>query len=179
MKQGRTLAELGAELERQRNARKDYLVNTSALSMKTQDGKSIVQFENGHEMETYRVGDIAHQQLATRLGIPFRYYLKMQKDYPALLDENVNGWLHKEPERRMLRTLYGRMRAFLSARYRRLDNLELCAAVLPIIHEMKGADIESCEVTESHMYIKVVNKKLKAEVAVGDVVRKRKINRWI
>ena len=53
MKQGRTLAELGAELERQRNARKDYLVNTSALSMKTQDGKSIVQFENGHEMETY------------------------------------------------------------------------------------------------------------------------------
>lgn len=171
MKQGRTLAELGAELERQRNARKDYLVNTSALSMKTQDGKSIVQFENSHEMETYRVGDIAHQQLATRLGIPFRYYLKMQKDYPALLDENVNGWLHKEPERRMLRTLDGRMRAFLSARYRRLDNLELCAAVLPIIHEMKGADIESCEVTESHMYIKVVNKKLKAEVAVGDVVQ--------
>lgn len=171
MKQGRTLAELGAELERQRNARKDYLVNTSALSMKTQDGKSIVQFKNGHEMEMYRVGDIAHQQLATRLGIPFRYYLKMQKDYPALLDENVNGWLHKEPERRMLRTLDGRMRAFLSARYRRLDNLELCAAVLPIIHEMKGADIESCEVTESHMYIKVVNKRLKAEVAVGDVVQ--------
>ena len=133
MKQGRTLAELDAELERQRNARKDYLVNTSALSMKTQDGKSIVQFENGHEMETYQVGDIAHQQLATRLGIPFRYYLKMQKDYPALLDENVNGWLHKEPERRMLRTLDGRMRAFLSARYRRLDNPELCAAVLPII----------------------------------------------
>ena len=68
MKQGRTLAELGVELERQRNARKDYLVNTSALSMKTQDGKSIVQFENGHEMETYRVGDIAHQQLATYQG---------------------------------------------------------------------------------------------------------------
>lgn len=28
MKQGRTLSELGAELERQRNAGKDYLVNT-------------------------------------------------------------------------------------------------------------------------------------------------------
>ena len=50
MKQGRTLAELGAELERQRNARKGYLVNTSALSMKTKDGKSIVQFENGHPL---------------------------------------------------------------------------------------------------------------------------------
>ena len=171
MKQGRTLAELGAELERQRNARKDYLVNTRALSMKTQDGRSMVQFENGNEVEMYKVGDIAHQQLATRLGIPFRYYLKLQKEYPELLDENVNGWLHKEPERRMIRTLDGRMRAFLSARYRRLDNLELCAAVLPIINEMKGADIESCEVTESHMYIKVVNKKLKAEVAVGDVVQ--------
>ena len=29
----------------------------------------------------------------------------------------------------------------------------------------------SCEVTESHLYLKVVNKKLKAEVGIGDVVQ--------
>ena len=31
--------------------------------------------------------------------------------------------------------------------------------------------IESCEVTPTHFYIKVVNRKLKAEVKVGDVVQ--------
>ena len=71
----------------------------------------------------------------------------------------------------MVRILDGRVRAFLSDRYRRLDNLELCAAVLPVIREMKGAVIESCEVTEAHLYLKIVNRKLKAEVAVGDVVQ--------
>jgi len=36
---------------------------------------------------------------------------------------------------------------------------------------MKGAEIVSSEVTETHMYIKVINKRLKAEVTVGDVVQ--------
>ena len=36
---------------------------------------------------------------------------------------------------------------------------------------MKGVIIESCEVTEAHLYLKVVNKKMKTEVTVGDVVQ--------
>lgn len=88
-----------------------------------------------------------------------------------MLDENVNTWLQSKPERRMIRTLDGQARAFLSDRYRRLDNLELCAAVLPIVQEMKGATIASCDVTPAHLYLKVINKRLKAEVDVGDVVQ--------
>lgn len=171
MKQGKTLQDLGKELERQNMAKKDYLVNTSQLSMETKDGASSIQFYHGHNLEDFAVSDIAHQQIASRLGIPFRYYQKMQKEYPELLDQNVNGWFERNSERRMLRTLDHRLRAFLSDRYRRLDNLELCASVLPVINEMKGASIESCEVTESHLYLKIINKKLKAEVAVGDAVQ--------
>jgi hypothetical protein len=52
-----------------------------------------------------------------------------------------------------------------------LDNLELCAAVLPIIKDMKGAVIESCEITDTHMYLKVINRRMKAEVTVGDAVQ--------
>ena len=62
----------------------------------------------------------------------------------------------------MIRILDGKVRAFLSDRYRRIDNLELLEAVLPIIKEMKGAEIISSEVTPTNMYIKVINKKLKA-----------------
>ena len=119
----------------------------------------------------YQVSNIAHQQIASRLNIPYRYYQKMQAEEPELLDSNVNTWLNKNAERRMIRVLDGKVRAFLSDRYRRLDNLELCAAVLPVIQEMKGANIISCEVTPTRLYLKVVNKKLKAEVKEGDVVQ--------
>jgi len=42
---------------------------------------------------------------------------------------------------------------------------------LPVIQEMQGAQIESCEVTPTHLYLKVVNRRVKAEVRVGDVVQ--------
>ena len=95
----------------------------------------------------------------------------MQSYAPDLLDQNVNRWFNQNPERRMIRVLDGKVRAFLSDRYRRLDNLELCAAVLPVIQEMPGSQVESCEVTPTHLYIKVVNRRVKAEVKVGDVVQ--------
>jgi len=39
----------------------------------------------------------------------------------------------------MVRIMDGNVRAFLSDRYRRLDHLELCTAVLPVINEMDRA----------------------------------------
>ena len=171
MKQGKSLAELGEELQRQRNARQDFIADTRKIVMQTTPEESTIRMDVGNRLEEFTVGLVAHQQIASRLGIPYRYYQKMQAEQPALLDENVNTWLQQNPERRMLRVLDGKVRAFLSDRYRRLDNLELCASVLPVIKEMKGASIESCEVTESHLYLKVINKRMKTEVAVGDAVQ--------
>lgn len=172
MKQGKTLAQLGAELQRQREARQDFVTDTRHLEFSADtDGKATIKINIKGTQYAFGVDELAHKQIASRLQIPYRYYQKMQTEQPALLQENVNIWLHDAPERRMIRTLDGRVRAFLSDRYRRLDNLELCASVIPVIREMAGAEINSCDVTESHLYLKVVNKKLKAEVSVGDVVQ--------
>lgn len=171
MKQGRTLQALGEELTRQRSARRDFLADTRNLEISSSNHGSILSVLLENERHDYGINPLAHQQIASRLNIPYRYYQKMQEEDPALLDENVNAWFRRTPERRMVRVLDGNVRAFLSDRYRRLDNLELCAAVLPVIQEMKVASIESCEVTEKHLYLKVLNKKMKAEVAVGDVVQ--------
>ena len=168
MKQGKTLETLGAELQRQRAARQDFVADTRHLNFYTEDGKSRLTLTTGNKLLEFGVNPLAHQQISARLGIPLKYYQRMQTEAPALLDENVNNWLQQSPERRMLRVMDGNVRAFLSDRYRRLDNLELCAAVLPIIQGMKGAVIESCEVTEAHLYLKVINRKMKAEVAVND-----------
>lgn len=171
MKQGRSLAEVGRELERQRMARKDFIADTRNLEMTTNQEETRLSLYLEDEPQFFTVSELAHQQMASRLQIPFRYYQKMRQEEAPLLDENVNTWFTKLPERRMLRVMDGNVRAFLSDRYRRLDHLELCSAVLPVIKDMKGAEIESCEVTDSHLYLKVINKKLKAEVSVGDIVQ--------
>ena len=94
----------------------------------------------------------------------------MRTDYPAFLDKNINCWLMKNPERRMLRILDGKLRIFLSDRYRRMDNMELMDHVLLIIAEIKGCEIISCDITETRLYLKVLNKTIKAELVLGDVV---------
>jgi len=171
MKQGRSIIQLAQELERQRQARKDYIADTRSLYVETDQGKSRLTVNLDDNAETFILNELAHKQLAERLQIPQKYYNKMRFEYSSLLDDNINSWLEKTPERRMVRTLDGNVRAFLSDRYRRLDNLELADAVFPIIQELKTAEIVSSEVTETNMYIKIINKKLKAEVAVGDVVQ--------
>lgn len=171
VKQGITLQALGRELQRQRNHRQDFLADTRSLEMESNNYGSTLHLSLDGKTYGFGVNEVAHQQIASRLNIPYRYYQKMQVENPELLDRNVNTWLNQTPERRMIRVLDGNVRAFLSDRYRRLDNLELCAAVLPVISEMKGATIESCDVTPTRMYLKVVNKRMKAEVSVGDVVQ--------
>ena len=171
MKQGRTLLELGRELQSQRLNRQDFLADTRTLEVESNDYGSTLHMSLDGKTYGFGIGELAHQQIASRLNIPYRYYQKMQGEAPDLLDQNINRWLNQNPERRMIRVLDGKVRAFLSDRYRRLDNLELCAAVLPVIQEIQGSQIESCEVTPTHLYIKVVNRRVKAEVKVGDVVQ--------
>ncbi len=168
MKTGKSLTELAMELERQSEARLDYVADTRHLEM-TDKGHLVVQNGSEHEFE---VLDLAHSQIAQRLDIPAKYYNRMKSVAPQLLAANVNEWFHSKPERRMVRTLDGSARAFLSDRYRRLDNAELAEAVLPVLSEMgEGIQIVSSELTEKRMYIKAINRRLELEVKKGDVVQ--------
>jgi len=168
MKTGKSLTELAMELERQSSAKTDYIANTSALEM-TPNGELTIESDSHQE---FPITAHAHTQIAARLDIPAKYYNRMLNEAPELLAANVNEWFHSKPERRMVRTLDGSMRAFLSDRYRRLDNFDLAEAVLPILAEMgEGIKIVSTELTESRMYIKVINERLELEVNKDDVVQ--------
>ena len=172
MKQGiKSINELYQHLEEQRENRKDIIADTRSLVVNSADGITTLSVSTGEDILSYSVSDVSHRQIAERLNIPFKYYERMRADYPELLDKNINGWLQKNPEKRMLRTLDGKLRAFLSDRYRRLDNLELVDHVLPVIAQMKGCSIESCDITETHLYMKIINKTLKAEIVPGDIVQ--------
>lgn len=172
MKQGmKSIENLYGELMRQREARMDLMADTRSLSVSTENGTSTLSIFTDKDIYNFKVTDIAHHQIADRLGIPFKYYERMMNEYPKLLDENVNSWLKFKAEKRMLRTLDGKLRAFLSNRYRRLDNLELVDHILPVIAQMKNCSIASCDITETHLYLKVINKSMKAEIVPGDIVQ--------
>ena len=174
MKAGLTITEMAAEIERQAAVKADYLVNPQKLEMESLGGTPMLRVVDGgvDQMEPLAIQETVHRQMGAHLGIPWRYYEKMLQEEPGLLSHNVNHWLHKgESGPRMLRTLDGKARAFLSNRYRPIDNFEIATAVLPIIMSMQGARFESCNLTENYLYIKVVNPRLTGEVRVGDVVQ--------
>ncbi len=174
MKTGRTIQEMAVEIQRQSEAKADYLVNTGRLQMAVWDGQPMLHLlgEGGEDqMEPLEVLTTAHRQLGAYLNIPQKYYDRMLQEDADLLSCNVNRWLQRSPEQRMIRTMDGRARAFLSNRYRRIDNIDIAKVTLPIIGEMPDARYESCQITDDYMYIKVVNPRLTAEVVPGDIVQ--------
>ncbi len=153
MKAGRSLVELATEIERQAESKRDYIADTRSMDVDIRCGNIPVLTLNGG---VYQLNGIAHDQIGAHTGIPAKYYDKMLAEQPALLASNVNTWFNHQPAKRMVRTLDGTARAFLSNKYRRIDNQEIAEAVLPIISGMSGATVESCEITERRMYIKVL-----------------------
>ena len=172
MLQGKTLVELAEELARQNNAKKDYLLDTRNMVMDADfNGAMLTMHDEQNSMDTILgINDIAHGQIGTELGIPKAYYEKMRRENPQLLAENVNTWFMQEPKVRMVRTLDGNARAFLSDRYRRIDNYDIANQVIPMLQD-QNVKFESNEVTDSRLYIKVVNERLTREVKPGDYVQ--------
>lgn len=164
MKAGRTLQELAQELERQAETRKDYVATQGAVHVEVLDGELVLQGVNGGPKD---ILPHAHGQLADHLAIPAKYYQRMMAEQPKLLADNVNTWLHQDGgNQRMIRTLDGKVRAFLSPKYRPLDNFELANAVLPTLIE-HGVQIASAELTETRMYIKGILPELSEELPEG------------
>lgn len=145
---GEALADILTTLQEWRTKRRDIVVPMSALALAdtgthlhvperehelTLDG--VTEHVTAHHLE---LSDLAHDQLADRLNIPRRYYRLMTgtDDNSWLRATNVNHWLGQDSRSVMLRTFTnpdggaGLLRAILSDRYSRIDNLEVTHAVM-------------------------------------------------
>ena len=167
MKNGISLTQLAAELERQQNAKRDFVADTRSIDFTLAGGApTLVVNDNPFPLTRY-----ASNQITEWAGIPAKYADRMAADAPGLLETNVRHWFRNTPAQRMVRTLDGGARAFLSNRYRRLDNFDLAEALLPTLMQIPDARIESCDVTPMRMHIKVVTPRITGEVKPGDVVQ--------
>lgn len=166
MKVGRTIQSLAAEIDRQREAKKDYLAPTRGLHTRVADGRINLLMGGGDDANPVKIlgiGDLGHDQLGDWAKIPKAYYDRMKVDAPELLTRNINQWLQASNDKRMLRTLDDQLRAFLSDRYRCLDNADIAEAVLPTVMEQK-LEIVSCEITEKRLYIKVCDPRIQQDI---------------
>lgn len=158
MKTAFNLVEMATEVQRQQEAKKDYKAGTDRLQA---NGNGLVEIDS---IGNFELTNNAHSQVAARLNIPKKYYDKMVVDAPELWATNVNHWFKSNPETRMVRTLDGKIRAFLSDRYRVLDNLELMEHILPVLSERDDLSIESMNINENKLHIKAFFKSLEKEV---------------
>lgn len=175
MKQGRTPEEMLTELKRQSREKRDFIVPSQSMVMSSDGQEIIVEGRKADAYDShYGMTDLFHRQVGSALKIPAPYYDLMRSQKPELLAENVNTWMSERDNSFMLRTMdYGAgrvARALLSERYRRIDNLEIAAALLPPVMDQKGFEIVSSEITTARMYIKLVCHLKTYEVLPGDFV---------
>lgn len=174
MRTGLSLSELAARIEGNKALKQDFIADTAATTLELQPDRSLALAlpVNGSAIANiFPVRKLAHDQIGARTGIPAKYYDRMLEEAPELLATNVNTWFRKNPEKRMVRTLDGKARAFLSNRYNRIENEEIAEVVLPILADIPDVRIISSEITERRMYIQALTPRVQGEVKKGDVVQ--------
>jgi hypothetical protein len=86
-----------------------------------------------------------------------------------LTAQNVNAWLSKQSDSRLVRVADGRVRGLLSNRYRMLDNFDLAVMTMDLAKK-HNAQVQECSLTETRMYIKVVVPGYRDAIKAGDDV---------
>lgn len=173
MKTGKTLNQLAAELTSQKETRRDFIAPTEQIRFDANSN----QISLGHRIsadhtrfEDFNIQDHTHRQIGSWAKIPKPYYDRMRGSSPELLNQNVNHWLDESDDKRLVRTLEGNARAFLSERYRPFDNYEIAENALEALQDAE-CRIVSSEVTDKRFYLKAVSNRIEHEIKVGDVVQ--------
>jgi hypothetical protein len=162
-----SLVSFAQEIDRRSKAAQDFRVPSSGIKM-LWDCR--LELQGAGE---FKIQDFAHSQIASKLEIPKIYYDKMAA-IPGLRTLNVNHWLNK-PNRAekgfLVRTLDGENRAFLSDRYRPIDNVQILSAIFPAVKDLgDNILVKSHSITPEKMFLQLVFPGVSGEVKVGDVV---------
>lgn len=213
MKEGRSLANLALELERQADAKRDFVVATGDGRVHTNGSSALPLIRQD---ETYPLNEIAHGQIADYAEMPKLFYDRLRSSsmtlrvptaetpvaqgkselqeptysepfgstdcWPArvgsdepLFDLVINRLLQEKREvKRLVRTLDGRARAFLSSSFDPdMDNFDVFRVAAKVLSEsgLTPENVVSCEMTERKLYLKVVTPQLQATIEPSNLTR--------
>lgn len=181
-----TKEQMFAEILRQDSLKLDVVADTrrisSVVAPVSEDGPNQIVLDvdpQAGDVASFVLGPHARGQVASDLGIPKKYFDRMLAEAPTLLKSNVNHWLFNQPERRLVRGFkatpeggpFGTGRAFLSDRYRRLDNIEIAKRLFPVFDEIEGLTFHQAQLTDTKFYLRALLPSLEREIKVGDAVQ--------
>lgn len=153
MKQGMTIDGLEQEVARQQKMKLDLVAPLAKI-------EGIYTKDAYHQLvvgdRTFSINDIAHSQIAQFLDVPQAYYRRMMQTHPYLWEHTVNAWLRLDDgknAKRLVRTIGGTCRAFLSDRFRPLEHIDMLASALPAMRKLR-LRIMSSQITETRLYLK-------------------------
>jgi len=103
----------------------------------------------------FTINEHAHRQIAAKIKVHWSHYRRCLDDHVDLYIDTVNKLFEREPKECMFRMFGDRLRAVLSSRYRRIDNLEVLSQTLPVISNLDTVVLGS-NVNDNYMNMKVL-----------------------
>jgi hypothetical protein len=154
----------------------DYIAPTHDLQ-KTTDANGVPQVvieqRGGVPTTVLDVNDVSFGQIAGHAGIDVRTARRLQAGYSEQFDGLINAIWQKEPSVRMLRSYQGlaltdggrgKLRAFVSDKFKTFDNVNLLQSALPQLMESPAQfQVVNATVTDKRLYLR-----LKSLVHTGD-----------
>lgn len=159
-----SFADFAARIEEIERTKEDYVVSTESVRMTEPEAIDVTG------LGSFKLTPHATGQLADRLQIPRKFWDRTT-EYTGLREEIVNTMFQQKPERRMVRTLDGDARAWLSDRYKPRDNWFVLNAISPTLAEHKDLEVNARSLSETRMYLQITFPRIEFEVTEGDVVR--------
>ena len=180
----RDFASLLNLVKSQETAKIDFVADTGGLNFRTIEGETFVHSEQtGMATVSSRCNDVAFGQVLSKADIDSRTGRRLQERYPDVLDLALNRIFTNESKQVMLRTFddsfggpdhlsHRELRAFLSDKYKRFDNVDILEAVVPPLMESDARwQIVNASVTEKRMTLRLKSEEITGSGAsVGDLM---------
>lgn len=158
-----SIQEFAAEIARRAETKKDFIANTKNAEIVPNGGSDTIKLHVGDL--NVGINKIGHAQLSEVTKIPKPYYDKMLAEEPRLLAENINVWFTKNATKQLFRVQDDKLRAVRSDKFRTdMEYEDMAGALLPVLLDI-DVDVMSCQVTDTRMYIKCVDKRITRELA--------------
>lgn len=168
------LAQLVKELERQKDSTFDFVTDSRNLRVVIdQDEKTNIPLLQQSGVGAHRdralrefipseglpINEKALAQLGDRMApsVPVKFLRSLIQDRPTIAADLLTQLLTATQNTNLVRTLDGRVRAFLSDRYQPLDNYQIAFAALEVA-QRTGAEVVEASLSDTKMRIKFVNR---------------------
>lgn len=161
-------AEIGtvlAEITRQKETKKDLIADTRKLQARVIDNNLVLNVGTGDSDALLGLKPTARRQITQRFKVPGDYMNRLLADpkHLPLAASTLNHFFQADPSKQMLRTLDGNVRAFLSNKYRPLDNYDLFYAAIEELDKVK-AEVWYARLADDSFRLYAVAKGTSAEV---------------